>query len=71
MGENCSDRLLNDSEPSVSDKGLNFAVMSRELLVVDIVTSTESACRRLSEDDASELRAKVVNLISRPNAKKH
>ena len=33
------------------------------------MTSTESACRKLSEGDASELRAKVVNLLSRPNTK--
>ena len=67
--KNCSDRLLNDSELSVLVKGLNFAVTPRELPIVDIVTSTESACRKLSEGDASELRAKVVNLLSRPNTK--
>ena len=56
--KNCSDRLLNDSELSVLVKGLNFAV-----------TSTESACRKLAEGDASELRAKVVNILSHPNAR--
>ena len=67
--KNCSDRLLNDSELSMLVKGLNFAVTPRELPIVDIVTSNESACRKLSEGDASELRATVINLLSRLNAK--
>ena len=66
--KNCSDRILSDPELSVLAKGLNFAVTPAKLPIVDIVTTTEVACRNLSEGDASELRAKVVNLVSRPNA---
>ena len=47
---------------------MNFAVTPAKLPIVDIVTTTEVACRNLSEGDASELRAKVVNLVSRPSA---
>ncbi|XP_072025331.1 uncharacterized protein [Amphiura filiformis] len=68
--KNCSDRLLNDSELSVLVKGLNFAVTPAKLPVVDIVTSTESACRKLPPGEAGELRAKVVNLVTRPNCNK-
>ncbi|XP_072048677.1 uncharacterized protein [Amphiura filiformis] len=64
--KNCSERLLNDSELSVLVKGLNYAVAPTEIPVVDIITSTESACRKLPERDASELRSKVVGLLSRP-----
>ncbi|XP_072033196.1 uncharacterized protein [Amphiura filiformis] len=64
--KNCSERLLNDSELSVLVKGLNYSVAPTEVPVVDIITSTESACRKLPERDASELRSKVVGLLSRP-----
>ena len=66
--KNCSDRILSDPELSVLAKGLNFTVTPAKLPIVDIVTTTEVACRNLSGSDASELRAKVVNLVSRPNA---
>ena len=66
--KNCSDRILSDPELSVLAKGLNFAVTPAKLPIVDIVTTTEVACLNLSEGDASELRAKVVNLVSCPNA---
>ena len=46
----------------------HFAVTPAKLTIVDIVTTTEVACRNLSEGDASELRAKIFNLVSRPNA---
>jgi hypothetical protein len=46
-------------------KGLNFAVTPKHLPVVDIVTVTESACRSLNNDDASDLRAKVASVIDK------
>nr|XP_054774799.1 uncharacterized protein LOC129282974 [Lytechinus pictus] len=64
--KNCSDRLLRDSELSVLVKGLNFSVAPTEVPVVDIITSTETACRKLNERSATELRSKVVGLLSRP-----
>ena len=67
--KNCSDRILSDPELSVLAKGSNFALTPAKLPIVDIVTTTEVACRNLSEGDASELRAKVVNLVSRPKLK--
>ena len=62
--KNCSDRILSDPELSVLRKGLNFAVTPRKPPVIDIVTATESACRSLNASDASEVRAKVVNILS-------
>ena len=64
--KNCSERLLNDSELSVLVKGLNYSVAPAKVPVVDIITSTESACRKLRERDANELRSKVAGLLSRP-----
>ena len=64
--KNCSQRILNDPELSVLAKGVNFAVAPTKIPVVDIVTSTESVCRKLSDREAGELRSKVANLLSRP-----
>ena len=63
--KNCSQRILSDPELSVLKKGLNFAVVPKQLPVVDLVTVTETACRSLPANDASELRAKVATVISK------
>ena len=47
-------------------KGLNFSVAPTETPVVDIITSTETACRKLPVHNAIELRSIVVSLLSRP-----
>ena len=64
--KNCSQRLLNDAELSVLVKGLNYAVTPKDVPVVELVTATETACRKLDPSNANELRSKVVNTISRP-----
>ena len=62
----CLQRILNDPELSVLAKGVNFAVTPTKIPVVDIVTSTESVCRKLTEREAGELRSKVAKVLSRP-----
>ena len=63
--KNCSDHILSDTELSVLKNGLNFVVTPKRLLVVDLVTAMESACRQLGGGDANELRSKVVNILGR------
>ncbi len=63
--KNCSDRILSVLELSILKKGLNFTITPKHLPIVDIITATESACRSLKGGDASELRAKVVNIINK------
>ena len=43
--KNCSNRILSDPELSVLAKGLNIDVTPAKLPIVDIVTTTEIACR--------------------------
>ncbi|XP_072043171.1 uncharacterized protein [Amphiura filiformis] len=50
--------------------GVITVITPAKLPVVDIITSTESACRKLPPGEAGELRAKVVNLVTRPNCNK-
>ena len=64
--KNCSQRIYSDPELCVLARGLNFAVTEPKLPVVDFITATDTACRNLSDTDASELRSKVVKLVSRP-----
>jgi hypothetical protein len=61
--KNCSKRILNDPELKVLAKGMNFAVSPKKIPVVEIVTATEMACKRLEEGQASELRAKVSTVL--------
>ena len=54
-------RDLTDSEQSVLEKGLNFAVSSKRIQVTDIITATESAIKhaKLQPTTAEELRQRV------------
>ena len=47
----------------VLKKGLNFVVTVKRLLVIDLVTVTESACRQLGWSDTNELSINVVNIL--------
>ncbi|XP_078582762.1 uncharacterized protein LOC144865701 isoform X2 [Branchiostoma floridae x Branchiostoma japonicum] len=67
--KNCSDRLLRDPELSVLVKGLNFAATDRHVPVVEIVTQTELACRKIPDREAHLLRSKVSNLLNKPKKK--
>ncbi|XP_070549284.1 uncharacterized protein [Ptychodera flava] len=58
--KNYSKRSLNEVERSVLMKGLNFAVSPRQVPIIDYITTTECACRHLDQNDANELRAKVL-----------
>ena len=64
--KNCSQRILSDPELSVLARGLGHNIAPRKIPYVDIITETESACRRLPEGEASLLRAKVVNILEHP-----
>ncbi|CAH1271562.1 FBN3 [Branchiostoma lanceolatum] len=55
-----------DPELSVLVKGLNFAATDRHTPVVNIITQTELACRKIPEREANILRSKVTNILSKP-----
>ncbi|XP_072051992.1 uncharacterized protein [Amphiura filiformis] len=62
--KNLSDRSISDSERSLLEKGLNYAVSSKRIegrQVTEIITSTESAIRssKLEYSRAEELRQRV------------
>ena len=65
---NLSSRSLSSPETSVLERGLNFAPTPKEIPVVDIITETEYAIKRLQydknscidENSVAELRARVT-----------
>ena len=61
--KNFSNRVLNPTETRVLSKGLNFAVTSNKIPVVEIVTAVESACLNLHKSDAEDLRSRVNNIL--------
>ncbi len=63
--KNLSDRELSDSETSLLCKGLGYAVTSKKVPIVDIITTTESAIKQahLELGKAEELRQKVNSAI--------
>ena len=64
---NPSDMSVSDTERDVLMKGLNFAVTPERLPVEDIVSATESVCRRLDfchkKSTAEKLRADVTKIL--------
>ena len=68
FGVNLSSPSLSSPETSVLERGLNFAPIPKEIPVVDIITETEYAIKRLQydknncidENSVAELRARVT-----------
>ena len=68
---NLSSRSLSSPETSVLERGLNFVPTPKEILVVDIITETEYAIKRLQydknncidENSVAELRARVTGVL--------
>ena len=63
--KNFSNRDLNATETRMLSKGLNFAVTSKKIPVVEIVTAVESACLKLNKSDADDLRSSVNNIFKK------
>ena len=63
--KNFSNRDLNATETRLLSKGLNFAVASKKIPVVEIVTAVESACLKLNKSDADDLRSSVNNILKK------
>lgn len=63
--KNVSNRILSDQELSILKRGLNLAVTTKQIPVVETITATETACRGLNAGDANELRAKVSGALKR------
>ena len=60
-----SNKTLTTDEHSDLEKGLNFAVTTRDFPLKDILVSTEIACKHLSAPKAQSLRAEVTKFIKK------
>ena len=56
---NLSSKPLTQVQRSVLAKGPNFVVSSRHPPNLEYITAIESACTKLSQEDAEELRADI------------
>ena len=56
---NLPSKPLTQAQRSVLAKGPNFAVSPRHPPNLEYITATESACTKLSQQDAEELRADI------------
>ena len=63
---NLSNKPLTPAQRSVLAKGPNFAVTPRQPPNLEYITAIETACTKLSQQDAEELRADV-NRVLRPS----
>ena len=63
---NCSDRTLSEPEKRVLAKGLNYSVAPKKFPVANNITATENACKNLSSEKASQLRATVCSMLRKP-----
>ena len=62
---NLSSKPLTPSQVSLLEKGPNFALTPINPPNVELIAAVESACQKLSEQDAQELRAEVNILLRR------
>ena len=66
--KNLSNRELTQPQNDALAKGLNLAVTPEEILVVDLITATESAIRNQPTDTETEkLRLKVTAALANAN----
>ena len=63
---NCSDRTLSEPEKRVLAKGLNYSVAPKKFPVADYITATENACKNLSSEKVSQLRATMCSMLRKP-----
>ena len=63
--KNVSSRPLSKTEIQLLRKGGGFAVTPREIPNVDYITATECACRNLAKGEAINLRAEVIERLSK------
>ena len=60
---NLSSKPLTEEQRSVIAKGPNFVVSSRHPPNLEYITAIESACTKLSQQDAEELRADINQVL--------
>ena len=72
---NLSNTPLTQSQESLLSKGPNYAITPENSPNLDYITAIETACQKLNNQDAEELRADINGLLRkshapRPNLKK-
>ncbi|XP_078357260.1 uncharacterized protein LOC144642142 [Oculina patagonica] len=61
---NLSERVLTNTETTILQKGLNFAVTPKEIPVIEIITATKQACYLMpNKNKADRLRGNVANIL--------
>ena len=62
---NLTDRALTPAQEEVLKLGLNFALAPSKLPLTDTMAAVESGARRLSPEDADDLRGRVCGILRR------
>ncbi|XP_046396739.1 uncharacterized protein LOC124163714 [Ischnura elegans] len=62
---NLSEEVLDEPSQSVLSKGLNFATVPRTIPYADIIGGIEQAIRKLSNEEAEEVRGEVTMVLKR------
>ena len=65
---NLSSKTLTQTQRSVLAKGPNFMVSTRHPLNLEYITAIQSACTKLSQQDAEELRAGINQVLTSSHA---
>ena len=60
---NLSSKPLTQAQRSVLAKGPNFAISNKQPPNLEYITAIESACTKLSQQDAEELRADINRVL--------
>ncbi|KAJ8909510.1 hypothetical protein NQ315_012834 [Exocentrus adspersus] len=63
---NLSSKTLNTSQKLILPKGLNFALTPKDVPTLDIITSIEETCQKLSEDVSNEFRIRSKLILEKP-----
>ena len=63
---NLSSKSLTQAQRSVLSKGPNFAVSPKQPPNLEYITAIEAACTKLSQQDAEELRAHIIESSGLP-----
>ncbi|KAJ8911005.1 hypothetical protein NQ315_011270 [Exocentrus adspersus] len=63
---NLSSKMLNTSQKLILSKGLNFALTPKDVPTLDIITSIEETCQKLSEDVSNEFRIRSKMILEKP-----
>ena len=65
---NLSNSSLTQAKESLLSKGPNYVIVPKRLPNLDNITAIETACQKLNNQDAEELRAEIKALLRKSHA---